>query len=346
MKKRYLRLGTLLVVGALLGLAGCAGQATTAPSGEPSATAPAQPTAAPTAAPTQPAKTSIFIDFVPKGVSTWYDVVKSGAEKAKEELAKRGVTVKIDWDAPQQFDVTQWTAALEGAAAKKPDVLIPSCLDPGAGTPLINEAIKNGTPVFTFDNDCPDSTRLAFIGHPQNSADGAALADALATAVGGKGEVAVLIGSATSLQHQQRVKGFVDEIAAKYPNMTVVAKEADNDDLENAANLTASILQAHPNLVGIYGADSVAPEGAVRAVREANRIGKTFVVGQDDNPDTVQGMRDGIVVGFYLQHQANMGYWMAYYAWAYLNGHTIPAVHETGGFVVTPDMLDAMYPKK
>ena len=295
---------------------------------------------------TTPVVNNVTIDVVPKGVSSWYEVVKGGLDAAVAELGQMGVTLKYDWDPPQQFDVTQWTAALEAAAAKKPDVLIPSCLDPAAGTPIINQAIKNGTTVFTFDNDCPDSGRLAFIGHPLNSADGAALADVLAAKIGEKGKVAVLIGSASSVQHQQRVQGFVDEMTAKFPNIQVVAKQADNDDLQQAADVAATILQANPDLVGFYGADSVAPEGAVKAIREANKVGKVFVVGQDDEPDTVQGMRDGIVVGFYLQKQANMGYWMAYYAWAYMNGHTIPAVHETGGFVVTPDMLDKLYPKK
>jgi ribose transport system substrate-binding protein len=252
--------------------------------------------------------------------------------------------VRYDWDAPQKFDVTMWIASLEAAAAKKPDVLFPSCLDPAAGTPVIDQAAANGVPSLIFDNDCPDSSRLAFIGHPDNEADGRALADVLAAKVGGTGEVAVLIGSAGSLQHQQRTKGFVDQITTQYPDMKVVAQEADNDDMEQAANLTATILQAHPNLVGIYGADSVAPVGAARAIVEAGKVGQAFVVGQDDLAETVQFMRDGVVAGFYVQKQKNMGYWSVYYAWAYLNGHTIPAVHETGGFVVTPEMLEELYP--
>lgn len=281
----------------------------------------------------------VYIVFVPKLVHPWYDDVRAGIQRASDELAQRGVTVRVDWDAPQQADVVQWTQRIEAAIAKHPDVLAVSCLDPDAGRPLIEEAVREGVTVFGFDTPCPDSPLTTFVGHADTTSDGALMADMLASAINGTGEVAMLIGSPGAVNHQQRVNGFMEEMK-NYPDITIVAQEADNDDLERAVNLTSSILQAHPNVVGVFGANASAPIGAARAVVEAGKQGQVFVVGMDDLPDTINFIKDGTILATAVQHVNDIGYWSTIYAVAYTEGHTVPTLHETGSFPVTTDNVE------
>ncbi|MBK8024980.1 MAG: substrate-binding domain-containing protein [Chloroflexi bacterium] len=282
----------------------------------------------------------VYIVFVPKLVHPWYEDVRIGIETASQEMAARGVTVRVDWDAPQQADVLEWTQRIEAAIAKQPDILAVSCLDPDAGRPLIEEAVANGITVFGFDTPCTDAPLTTFVGHADATGDGALMAQVLGDALGGEGEVAILIGSPGAVNHQQRVNGFREAMAADYPGITIVAEEADNDDLERAINLTSSILQAHPNVRGIFGANASNPIGAAQAVVEAGRTGEVLVVGMDDLPETVDFIREGAILSVAVQNVQDIGYWSTIYAVGHAQGWTTPVLHETGSFPVTAENVD------
>lgn len=289
-------------------------------------------------------KKSYTFVFVPKLVHPWYQDVIDGMNQAVKEFAERGIKINTIWNAPSQADVAMHTQKIEASIAKRPDGIAVSSLDPTANTPVLKEAIRRGIPTICFDNDAEKSGRAAFVGHPKNEPDGRDMADALAEAIGYEGEVAVLIGSLGSLQHGQRVAGFKERIAEKYPKIKIVADLVDNDDLEKAIRLSTDALKAHPNLKGFYGANASAPVGAAKAVEAAGKAGKVFVVGQDDLPDMVRYMRKGIVYAMDVQRPYDMGYWSVYYLYALNNGLTIPELHETGSYVIKKKDLK-QYPK-
>jgi ribose transport system substrate-binding protein len=294
---------------------------------------------APTPQPEPAAKESYYFVYVPKLVHPWYDEVQRGAQQAIEELAARGIEVTYDWDAPPEGDVVLHTQRLEGAITKNPDVLMVSCLDAAADKPLIQEAVDRGIPVMSFDTPCPDTAVESFVGRYYYEEDGAEVAEALAKAIDYKGEVAILAGSPGAANHQQRVAGF-KKAMEKYPDIQIVAEEFDNDDLERAVNLTASILQAHPNLAGIYGCNASNPVGAGRALVEAGKAGQVVLIGMDDLPDMVSFVRDGTALAMSVQNVSEIGYWSIKYAVARAQGHIIPSIHDTGSLLVTKDMLD------
>lgn len=279
-------------------------------------------------------ESSFYFVYVPKLVHPWYEDVKNGADAAIAELAELGITVTYDWDAPPQADVVQQTQRIEAAIAKQPDVLFVSCLDVQANKPLIEEAVAQGVPVIGFDTPCPDTPLTTFVGHEQYLQDGADLAEALAQAIGGAGEVGILAGSPGAENHKQRVEGFKAALAANYPDIQIVTEEYDNDDLERAVNLTASMLQAYPDLKGVFGANATAPVGAGRAIVEAGKKGEVVLVGMDDLPEMVGFIKDGTALAMSVQAVPEIGYWSIYYGVALANGRTVPKVHDTGSKVV------------
>jgi ribose transport system substrate-binding protein len=303
---------------------------------EPPASEPAEP---PAQQPTE--KQSFTLVYVPKVVHPWYDDVKKGMDQAIAELKLRGIEVQYDWDAPAQADVVQWTQRLEAAIGKNPDALAVSCLDSDAGKPLVEEAVKRGIPVVGFDTPCVGSPLTSFVGHEVYYQDGADMARILAEALDGKGNVAILLGSPGAANHQQRVEGFKTYMTENYPDIQIVTEEYDNDDLERAVNLTASMLQAHPDLNGIFGANATAPIGAGRAIVEAGKKGQVLLVGMDDLPDMVNFVRDGTALAMSLQHVPEIGYWSIMYMVALAQGHTVPVVHDTGSFVVDQALVDS-----
>ncbi len=272
------------------------------------------------------------IIFVPKVIHPWYEVVKQGSYAAAQELKRQGIDVNVIWDQPPQADVTDQNQRIENDVSRHPDGLVVSCLDPATNLQVLGEARKAGINVLTFNSYC--SSDYPFIGQRDSYGDGYDLGVFLAQQIGERGNVGILSGSLTAQDHVRRVQGFKKAIA-QYPNVHVVFEQPDNDDLDRAVTLTENALQAHPDLVGVFGCDASNPIGAARAVKNAGKAGKVKIVGLDDLPETLQFIRDGVITGVKAQRQWEQGYWAVQYAVARNEGHTIPMDHETGSRLIT-----------
>ncbi len=279
-----------------------------------------------------PATKPLNVVFIPKVIHPWYEVVRAGSLYAAAELKKRGVTVNVEWDQPPQADVTDHNRRIETNIAKHPDGLVVSCLDPATNVQILDEAVKAGVNVITFNSFCAE--RFPFVGQKDSYQDGFDLAEYLAGQVGDKGEVGILSGSLTAQDHIRRIQGFKAAMV-KHPGIKIVFELPDNDDLDKAVSLTESALQAHPNLVGIFGCNASNPIGAGRAVKNAGLAGKVKIVGLDDLPETIQFVKEGVVTATMAQRQWEQGYWSVIYAVAKAEGHTIPMDHETGSRIIT-----------
>lgn len=302
-------------------------------------TAPAAPGSS-AAAGSAAAQKPVTVAFVPKVIHPWYDDVEAGAKKAIAEAKSNGREVSYKWFAPQHADVTEWTQQVQNAIQSHPDVLAISCLDPDAGVPLIADATKAGIKVINFDTPCSKSEAISFVGHLDATQDGYDMGQLLAKQLGGKGDVAVLAGSPGAKNHEQRVNGFKKAIAEN-PGMKIVATQFDNDDLQQALQLTTSMLQANPNLAGVFAANASAPIGAGRSVQEAGRAGKTWVVGMDDLPDAIDLLKKGVILGLSVQHVQDIGYYTMQFAEKAVDGQAVDAVKETGSMAVTKDNVDS-----
>ena len=276
----------------------------------------------------------LTIVFIPKVIHPWYEVVWAGSLFAAEELKKSGVTVDVQWDQPPKAEVTDHNRRIETNIAKHPDGLVVSCLDPATNNQILDEAVKAGVNLITFNSFCAD--RFAFVGQKESYQDGFDLAEYLAKQVADKGEVGILSGSLTAQDHIRRIEGFKAAMA-KHPNIKIVFELPDNDDLDKAVSLTENALQAHPKLVGIFGCNASNPIGAARAVKNAGLTGKVKIVGLDDLPETIQFVKEGVITAVMAQRQWEQGYWSVIYAVAKAQGHTIPMDHETGSRIISKD---------
>ncbi|MGV7904604.1 substrate-binding domain-containing protein, partial [Mycobacterium kansasii] len=70
--------------------------------------------------------------------------------------------------------------------------------------------------------------------------------------------------------------GFVDWIKANAPGIRIVDVQYGGDP-SKAADLAATMLQAHPNLVGLYGTNEGAATGIVNAAQRSGRTNLTII---------------------------------------------------------------------
>ena len=74
---------------------------------------------------------------------------------------------------------------------------------------------------------------------------------------------------------QEAREGIKDTLAGT--SIEIVAIEDNESNVTIAAQKTAAILAAYPDLTGLFGLDSESPRGIVAALDEAGRAGELIV---------------------------------------------------------------------
>src|SRR5438128_2604331 len=147
----------------------------------------------------------------------FYTEGKSGWDAAAKYLG-----VKAQLVGPVNPDVQQQITIIEQAIAKPTTagILIYSVND-DALEPVLMKAQAAGIPVITGNGELKNrAVRDAFVG-TANTALGSAAADLVAKALNGKGKVGI-VSFITAQNHQERVQGFKDQIAAKYKDIEIL----------------------------------------------------------------------------------------------------------------------------
>ena len=241
-----------------------------------------------------PEKSEYYFIFIPKLVHPYYDKIEQGITDKVAEYAEKGIDITWDWDAPAQADAVIQSEKIQSAAAKNPDCLCISVQDPNVIDPIIHEVTEAGIPVATFTDNSNGTDYLAFAGIEDFYSLGKQIGEALAEKMEYKGQVAMLVGTLDATPHILRTQGIKDALA-QYPDIEIVAEQADKDSMEEAVNLTEQLLNTYPDLKAITSSDGSAAAGAAIAVRGTDKAGKLIIVGFDAIDETLEGLRDGTI---------------------------------------------------
>jgi ribose transport system substrate-binding protein len=233
----------------------------------------------------------VFLSVVTQ-VPFWADH-RAGLKAASDDLG-----VKTSFTGPLDFDTAGQARQLDELIARKPAGILIFPGDAAALAGGIDRAVEAGIPVACLTGDVPDSKRLVFLGIANYQA-GRAGGEMLAEAIGGKGKV--LLGTFPAPSVLERVKGYKDLFAEKYPKIEVVDVVNDKADPSYAPTAYAQALQAHPDVVGIGGTDGDSGKGAALAVVERHKVGAIKIVAMDRNPDMLPYIADGTIHGAIAQ---------------------------------------------
>jgi ribose transport system substrate-binding protein len=321
MKTRKLLITTLglLIISAML--AACAPAAAPAPMEEK----PVEEAAKPAEEEAKPAE-KLYIPVISKGFQhQFWLAVKAGAEKAAVDY-----DVTITFEGPEtEAMVDKQMDMLQAAIDKNPAAICFAAVDSKAAIPLLEQAKAKGIPVIGFDSgvdsDIPLSTAAT-----DNIAAAALAADKMVELIGGSGEVAIIAHDQTSRTGIDRVKGFTDRIAEKYPNVTIVDTQYGAGDHLKSTDLAKAIIQAHPNIKGFFGANEGSIIGVINATTELGMEGKLVVIGYDSGQQQLDAIMSGLESGAITQDPIGIGYKCVEAAVKAVNGETLPKFIDTG----------------
>ena len=232
-----------------------------------------------------------YIALVSKGFQhQFWQAVKEGAEQAAEEF-----DVEITFEGPDtEADVDQQLQQLQTALDKGPDAIGFAALDSQAADPYLQQAQDAGIPVIAFDSgvesDIPVTTAAT-----DNKAAAAEAAKQMVELVGGSGKIALVVHDQTSVTGIDRRDGFVDYIEENAPDIEIVDIQYGGGDQLKSTDLAKAILQANPDLKGIYGSNEGSAIGVVNAVTELGLEGKLTVIGFDSGQAQIDAINDGLM---------------------------------------------------
>jgi ribose transport system substrate-binding protein len=232
------------------------------------------------------------------GVEYWVGVYEGF------KLAAAQLGVETVYTGTPEYDLNKELAVYAQVVAKNPAGILACPMVPDAFVDPINDAIDKGIPVMTFATDSPQSNRFAFI-TSDNVKEGYAAADAICKALGGKGEVAATENPG-QLNHEIRIRSFRERIEKNWPNVKVVATVATNQDMNKAFNGTRTMLQAHPNIRGIFTPEASSGLGCAQAALEINRDIK--VICSDINESVLDMIQKGDMFGAIQPNVVMQGY--------------------------------------
>ena len=278
-----------------------------------------------------------YIAVISKGFQhQFWQAVQAGAEQAAEDY-----DVTITFEGPEsEAMVDKQVEMVQVALDKKPAALALAALDTQALIPQLEAAQEAGIPVVGFDSGV-DSDIVLTTAATDNIAAAAMAADKMAEFIGEEGQVAVIVHDQTSRTGIDRRDGFLDQMAAEYPNIEIVDVQYGGGDQLKSTDLAKAIIQAHPDLVGFFGANEGSIIGVLNAVSEMGKEGEIVVIGYDSGQQQIDAIKSGLAAGAITQDPIGIGYKAVEAAVKALAGEELPKEIDTGFHWYDSENVDA-----
>jgi ribose transport system substrate-binding protein len=223
------------------------------------------------------------------------------AKAITAEAQAKNVSVEISI---ANQDLNKQLADIEDFIVKGVDVIIMSPVDSKGALAAVARAQAAGIKVITVDVPVEGAKVSSYIG-TDNYAGGVKAGELMAEQLGGKGQVAIidypLVQSVVN-----RVNGFKEAIA-KHPDIKIVSIQTGITRAEALA-VAQNMLQANPDINGIFGFGDDAALAAAVAVKSSGLTGKVKVIGFDGMPEAIKAVDgDPDMVGVIQQFPDQMG---------------------------------------
>jgi ribose transport system substrate-binding protein len=270
------------------------------------------------------AEDKLYIALISKGFQhQFWQAVKLGSEQAAKDF-----NVRVTFEGPDgEGAVDRQLDMISTALSKKPAAIGIAAIDSQATIPLLEQAKDAHIPVIAFDSGVDSDIPLTSCS-TDNLASAALAADKMAELIGGAGKIGIVSFDQTSQTGIQRRDGFVAQIKAKYPNIKIVGIEYGGGDHLKSAEITKAMLQANPDLKGIFGTNEGAAIGVAIGKKEVGS--KVVVVGYDSGAAQMDAIRDGTIAGAITQNPVGMGYKSVEAAVAAIKGKPVEKHIDTG----------------
>lgn len=272
-----------------------------------------------------------------KGVNgdPFYATMACGAQAEADRL---GINLTVTGGDSWAADVQ--TPVVNSVIAQGPDAVAVAPNDKTAMVAPLQQLVDEGITLVIVDTGLEDESMAAAVISSDNELGGKLAADSLAEQIGGTGTVFIMNVKSGISTTDLRAKGFLDQMAAAYPDIVVLETQYNDDDASKAASITTAQLAAHPEIVGIFATNVIGAEGTATGLQQAGKQGDVKLIGYDAGPKQVEDLKAGIVQGLVAQDPYTEGVQAVKQAYAALTGGIVEKAVRTELAVLTADNLE------
>jgi len=176
--------------------------------------------------------------------------------------------------------------------------------DPANQKEMLNDAAAK-TVLVTQDSDAPESNRACYVG-TNNFDAGKAAGELIKQALSEGGKIAIFVGTLDAQNAQDRKRGIEESI--KDAGIEIVDTRTDEIDRAKAMSNAQDIIVSHPDIGCLVGLWSYNGPAILNAVKDTGKLGQIKIVCFDEEAETLQGVKDGHILGTIVQQPYEFGY--------------------------------------
>ena len=237
--------------------------------------------------------------------------VKNAIELAVKDVNeaygfKKDKQITMTFEGPDdEEDVESQINTLDAVIAENPSVVCLSAGDMDSCQAQLEAAKENGIPVVAFDSNVSDTKLVRAFRGTDNTQIGKYAAYKLGSAIGKMGNVAVFSAQEKTQSAQERVKGFLDNIA-NYTDIKVV-ETVYSDQVDDMKEAMKEVLDKYPALDGVFCTNAEVSEMFLEVNKDTGE-NKVAMVGVDATSKQQEAIQKGEELGVLSQNPYAMGY--------------------------------------
>jgi ribose transport system substrate-binding protein len=238
--------------------------------------------------------------FVVNGASDFWKLAEAGVKKAQTELPNYTLELKY----PEQASAAIQQRLMDDLVAAGASAIMVSAVDPKTSTEALNR-IGSQVPLFTTDSDAPASNRVAYIGSSNTDA-GKQAGELALKALPNGGKCIGFVGLLGADNARERIEGMKAALAGS--KVELVDVRGDDIDQTRAKRNVEDALAANPDVPCLVGFYSYNTPRIYEVLKESGKLGQIKVIGFDEDPITLGGVREGTIEGTVVQQPYEWGY--------------------------------------
>jgi ribose transport system substrate-binding protein len=245
-------------------------------------------------------KKPVKLAILANSASDFWTYVKAGAEKGAQEATNVTVEVRLVPDGTP----SEQTRIFDDLLVKGTDGIAISPLDSVNQAAMIDRGTQKAL-ISTTDSDAATSKRAFYVG-TSNVDAGKQAGELIKKAIPDGGKIMIFVGKRDAQNAKERIQGL--EEVLKGTNISVIDVRTDDTDRVRARQNVADTLVKYPDIALLAGIWSYNGPAIVNAVKAAGKAGKVKVVTFDEEDDTLQGIKDGVVEATVVQNPYEFGH--------------------------------------
>ncbi|HEY7210392.1 MAG TPA: LacI family DNA-binding transcriptional regulator [Bryobacteraceae bacterium] len=272
---------------------------------------------------------------LPREIASFFDSLRQGIEEAAKPFQDSVALVFRSHPRLGEGDAELFGEALENKA--NGIILAPG--HPADLKPWIRKAARAHVPVVCVATDAPGTERLTAISSDSYSS-GAMVAELLTRCSRRAGEILVVTGDLSTLDHAEKVRGLREFLQRCNSSLAVGGVMEAHDCLEDAYRLTREALAARKNLAAVY-VSTANSLPVLHAMEDAGHLNGIPVITTDLFPELVPFLREGKVLATIYQRPKAQGRMAFHSLYQFLvEGSCPPPRHRLPAHVILQSNLE------